>query len=241
MLLKEWGEKATTLVEPWVILGRDARVITIFSQIMSSQQIVAPHSFSSVGEDVVASLTLLGIDSNDPVKIVINSPGGHVDAGFMIIQAMNHLKAKGIEVWTVDLCRTMSMGGIILMMGTKGRRYAMENTLIHTHFGKRSISGESQADIDEAIKYTEAINQTIYRYMSENSNIPEFHIKRQGLDGYDPAKFKDLTERIKVIKNFLNNETLMSPEEAREAGIIDKVLSPGDPIIDQIYSKQRSG
>ena len=71
----------------------------------------------------------------------------------------------------------------------------------------------------------------------DESRVKEFHLKKMGLEGYDKAKLNDPNERIKLIKNFLSHETLMDPEEAKEAGIIDKVLSPGDPIIDQIYTK----
>ncbi len=240
MFLREWSNKQTTLVDLSTILSREARIVTIFSQIISSQQIVAPNSFPSVAEDVLLSLWVLAGESNDPVKILINSPGGDVMAGFTIIQAMNHLKAKGIEVWTVDLCQCMSMGGIILMMGTKGKRYALENTLVHTHFGGRQISGKTESDVDEAYQHTEKVNKTIYRLISENSTIPEFYVKkRDELADYDKRKLTDPNERVKLVKNFLNHDTFMDPEEAKEAGIIDKVLSPGDPIIDQIYSAQR--
>ncbi|KKT82484.1 MAG: ATP-dependent Clp protease proteolytic subunit [Candidatus Yanofskybacteria bacterium GW2011_GWA2_44_9] len=237
MLVKPWSEKPVTLVDPWVFLAREARTIPIFSQIISSQQISSPSSFPSVAEEVYGSLMILGTESKDPVKIVINSPGGDIQAGFTIIQAMNHLKAKGIEVWTVNLCQSMSMGGIILMMGTPRRRYALENTLTHTHFGLRGAGGAREHDIEEVHKYQSRLNQTIYEMISDNSKIPELQVKRMDLAGYDKNLLKNKKERVKLVKAFIDNETLMAPEEALEAGMIDKVLLPGDPIIDAIYQK----
>ncbi len=235
MLVRPWGDKTVNLVTPWTILARDARIVNIFGTIMSSQQISAPNSYPSVAEDVYASLMLLGLDSKEPVKIVLNSPGGDIAAGFTIIQAMNHLKAKGIEVWTLDLCETMSMGGIILMMGTKGRRFALENTMILTHFGKRSVGGESEADFEEARDHIDRINQILYQLISENSDIPEYYLKKMELK-VDEGMLKNPEKRLKLIKDFLSHQALMTPDQGLEAGMIDKVLRPGDPIIDQIFS-----
>src|SRR3989344_8138856 len=135
-MLRPYSENGSVnLVGPWVLFGKDARVVKVFTPIISSRDVPAimPEGGPnfSIAEEVYGSLIQLGLENKDPVKIVLNSPGGNIMAGFTIIQAMEHLKAKGIEVWTVNLLESMSMAGILLMMGTKGRRYTLGDTLIH--------------------------------------------------------------------------------------------------------------
>lgn len=247
-MLRAFSEKGpVNLVDPWVIFGKESRVVTIFSPIMSSQDMVVAEGDApiSIAEQIYGSLIQLGLESLDPVKIIINSTGGSVLPGFMIIQGIEHLKAKGITVITVNQCYSLSMGGIILMMGTKGHRYALQDSLTLTHFGKRSFSVTTHDDKQELEKHSNRIDDRIYELMVDYSTIPEFHVKRQLAQEMviaDPVRVQtDRVLRIKLVRQFLNTNVYMSPEEAEEAGIVDRVLSPGDPLIDEIYKKVNGG
>lgn len=240
-MLRPYFERgAVNLVDTWELFGKDARVIKIFTPIISSRDVPAimpeggPHF--SIAEQVYGSLIQLGLESRDPVKIVLNSPGGNIMAGFTIIQAMEHLKAKGIEVWTVDLLEAASMAGILLMMGTRGRRFTLGDTLVHTHFGERMVGGKTHEDWQESVKHVERINERLYQLISDNSLIPEFFVEESDLPIVEPGRVKtDKELRVKLVQQFLNQNKLLSPEQAKKAGIIDGILLPGDPIIDQIY------
>ena len=244
-MLRPYSDKGpVNLVGPWVVFAKESRIVTIFTPIISSQDIMVVEGTAtpSIAEEIYGSLIQLGIEGPEPVKVAINSPGGGVSAGFTIIQGMEHLKAKGITVITLNMCSAISMAGIILMMGTKGHRYALQDTLILTHFGERNSGGKTARDVEEANKHIERINQRIYELMADNSDIPEFHVQRSELDLVRPEDIKSNRQlRIKLIKQFLDTNVFMSPEEALQAGIIDKVLAPGDPIIDEIYRKVNRG
>src|SRR3989344_6269181 len=98
-----WGNVSVNLVSPWDIFERDSRVVTLFGPVMSVSNVnlISDRSLSFLAEDMFGAIIMLGMESNKPVKIVINSVGGDVRAGFTIIQVIEHLKKKGIEVWTV--------------------------------------------------------------------------------------------------------------------------------------------
>jgi ATP-dependent Clp protease, protease subunit len=230
----EWGEKTRNLVGSWDIFSRDSRVIPIFNAIISSQNVTSTQSMPSVAEQVYGDLILLGQKSKDPVKIVINSPGGSVLAGFTIIQAMSHLKAKGIEVWTLNLCQSMSMGGVILAMGTQGRRYTIDNSLVHAHSGDQVIRGRTD-DVESITEFNKHVTETLVNLLCENTKIAEYYIRKEGLEDDIDVSSLSHDKRVKFTKKFLGTERMLKPEDAVEAGMADKVLSPGDQLIDEIF------
>jgi len=232
---------SVNLVDPWIIFNRDSRVVTIFTPIMSSQEILVIEGSHpvSIAEQIYGSLISLGLENNRPVKIVINSPGGDIIAGFIIIQAIEHLKAKGTEVWTLNLVEAKSMAGIILMSGTKGKRYALGDTTTHTHFGQRTAGGRTHDDVQESMKFIERIDERLFQLISTNSLIPEYYVSEfAAKTGISPDPDKVRTDdklRLTIVRQFLSMNKFMDPEEAKKAGIIDHVLLPGDPMIDTIF------
>lgn len=234
-MLRAWDKgKPVTLVDVWNILYRDARIISLFGHVVSSNRVMAVQSIPCVAEDVIGSIMLLSQESKEPIKIVINNTGGDVNDGFAIIQAMEHAKAKGIEVWTVDICQAASMATMIFLMGTKGKRFVLNNTITHLHSGSRSVAGRSE-DVDALNEFSKNhFTKTLYKMLLENTKLPEYWNKKSEA-GYNAEQLSDTKYRLKLLADFMNGERFLMADEAIEAGIADKVLMPGDPIIDDIY------
>lgn len=241
-MLREWNGKAITLVDTWNILYRDARIVSLFGHVVSSNAVLSAQSVPFVTEDIIGSIMLLSQDSKDPIKILINNVGGNVNDGFAIIQAMEHAKAKGIEVWTVNICQSSSMATIILLMGTKGKRFVFNNTITHLHSGNKSISGKPE-DVENLQRFSnEHFLKTLGRMLMENTSIPEYWNNRESDEDarYTLEQLKKTSVRAKLLDDFMNGERFLLSREAIEAGVADKVLMPGDPIIDAIYSSAKN-
>lgn len=235
-MLREWKKNGgpVTLVDVWNILYRDARIVSLFGHVISSNRLLSVQSVPCVAEDVIGSLMLLSQESNEPIKMVINNTGGDVNDGFAIIQAMEHVKAKGIEVWTVNLCQSASMATIILMMGSKNRRYVLNNTITHLHSGSKTIGGKSE-DVDEIHEFMKKhYTKTTLRWLLGNTKLPDYW-NRVSEGGYTPEQLAEERIRTKLLNDFMGGERYLVANEAIEAGIADKVLMPGDPIIDSIF------
>lgn len=239
-MFKAWGEKPVTLVNPWDVWSRDFRIVPIFHTISLRQEIsepiITPLYFT---EDICGELIMFGKESKAPVKVLLNSPGGSVVGGYMIIQAIEHLKRLGIEVWTVNFFATHSMAAMILMAGTPGRRYMIDGGITHTHSGTQSGSGRPD-DVEEIGKFQARLKDWMYNFISENSKIPEFRGAELGIEvlPFSGLEGPDLkVSRIKFIKDFLQVERYLAADETKQAGIVDDILYPGDPRINQIFSR----
>lgn len=239
-MLKAWGEKPVTLVSPWDAWSRDFRIVPIFQTISMRQEnnddSTAANHYSA--EDICGELIALSNENKAPIKILINSPGGSILGGYMIIQIVEHLKKIGIEVWTVNFFATHSMAAIILMAGTPGRRYAIDGGVIHTHSGMQGASGRPD-DVEEMSKFQTRIKDWMYDFISKNSKIPEFRNAELGIGKPSSLKSKKLNPKLGagLIKDFLQIERFLTADEAKLAGIVDDVLRPGDKRINQIFSR----
>ncbi len=237
MLSRPWSlkEEVRMLVDPWTLFGRDGRVVTLFNPIISSSEIMSiSGGVPAVAENFLSDLFLLAQESNDPVKIVINCPGGTVQGGFTIVQAMEHLKAKGIEVWTINMGLAASMAGLILSVGTKGRRYVFNRATTHAHeIQIKGMSGRS-TDVEESQRHLKYMREEFENLLAVHTKIPEYFVKITDLE-INKSKLVDPEFRKKLIKEFIKQERLMTGPEAQEAGIVDQVLMPGDPLLDEIF------
>jgi len=236
-VLREWKKEGgtVTLVDDWNILYRDARIISLFGIVVSSNRVLSPQSIPCITENIIAELMLLIQESHDPIKIVINNIGGGVNDGFAINQAMEHVKVKGIEIWTINICQAASMAAMILMMGTKGRRYVLNNTITHLHSGTTNPGEARPEDLDSFMKFAEKhFRATFHKWLLENTKLPEYWNRTSGAE-YSEDQLAKPAIRLKLVQDFLHGERYLVASEAVEAGIADKVLMPGDPIIDEIY------
>ena len=186
---------------PYVIEknGRDERVMDIYSRLLSDRIIFLGSTINDeVANSVVAQLLYLQAD--DPKKDVhmyINSPGGAVSAGLAIYDTMQYISC---DVCTYCIGQCASMGAILLTAGAAGKRFALPNGRVMIHqplAGMEGTAEEILIHMKEFAKVKEKINQILIRHT-----------------GHPYEKISQDTDR----------DYFMSAEEARDYGLIDKVL-----------------
>ena len=152
---------------------------------------------------VVAQLLLL--DSENPEKdimLYINSPGGSVTAGFAIYDTMQHIRA---DVSTICLGQAASMGAFLLSSGAKGKRLALPHSrvLIHQPLGGALGGAQGQAtDIEIQAQEILRIKKSLNEILAANTG-----------------------QSIKKIEKDTDRDYIMTPQEALEYGMIDKVIT----------------
>jgi ATP-dependent Clp protease, protease subunit len=150
---------------------------------------------------------MLYLDSDDPGKpiyLYINSPGGSVTAGLAIYDTMRHIKS---EVVTICVGLAASMGSFLLSGGTKGKRLALPHSRIMIHQPSGGIQGRRQAtDIDIEAKEILRLRVQLNQMMADNTG-----------------------QSIEKIQKDTDRDYFMSAYEAKEYGLIDKVIEDKDP------------
>ncbi|KYC42686.1 ATP-dependent Clp protease proteolytic subunit [Scytonema hofmannii PCC 7110] len=143
---------------------------------------------------------LLYMDSDDPTKdisIYINSPGGSVTAGLAIYDTMHHIKAN---IVTICVGMAASMGSFLLAAGTKGKRLALPNTRILIHQPLGGAQGQA-TDIQIEAKQILRMRQQLNEMLAARTGQP-----------------------IEKIQKDTDRDYWMSAQEAKEYGLIDRVI-----------------
>jgi len=186
--------------------SRGERAYDIYSRLLRERIIFLGDAV----EDHVANLIiaqLLFLDSEDPEKdifLYINSPGGVVTSGLAIYDTMQYVRAP---VSTICLGMAASMASVLLAAGAKGKRYSLPNSRIMIHQGSGGFRGNTP-DVFIQVKELETLNERLHEILAEHSGQPVDKVRRD-------------TDR----------DYFMSPEAAKEYGIIDAVYSAaGDPL-----------
>jgi ATP-dependent Clp protease protease subunit len=181
--------------------GRGERAYDIYSRLLKDRIIFIGTPI----DDHVASLVIaqmLFLEAEDPEKDVflyINSPGGSVTAGMAIYDTMQFVKP---DIATTCMGIAASMGAFLLTAGTKGKRAALTNSRIMIH---QPMAG-TQGQVSDIIIMTE-------EFVKTKKKLNELLVKHTG---QSPDRIEKDTDR-----NFF-----MSPDEAQEYGIIDKIYGP---------------
>ncbi len=156
-----------------------------------------------LAEKVVRQLLLLEAESDDPIKVFIDSPGGDVDAGFAIFDMMRFVKP---DVYTVGMGLVASAGALILLASPRDHRIGLPNShyLIHQPLsGIRGVATEIEIHAKELEKLRKKLNELI---SSET--------------GQELSKVEKDTDR----------DYWMNAEEAASYGLISGVISKRDEL-----------
>ena len=148
---------------------------------------------------IVAQMLLL--DSENPEKdimLYINSPGGSVTAGLAIYDTMQHIRA---DVQTICLGQAASMGAFLLCSGTKGKRMALPHSRVLIHQPLGGAQGQA-TDIEIQAQEILRIKKKLNEIMAANTG-----------------------QSIKKLEKDTDRDYIMTPEEALEYGMIDKVIT----------------
>ena len=187
---------------PYVIeqTGAGEKAYDIYSRLLKDRVIMLSDQITDDIASVVTS-ELLFLEADDPdkdISIYINSPGGSVTAGLAIYDTMNDIKP---DVCTICIGLGASMGAFLLSSGAKGKRFALPNAEIMIHQPLGGFQGQA-SDIQI---HAENIMKT-------KQKLNELLAKNTGQD-------------LETIIRDTDRDNFMTAEEAREYGLIDKVIS----------------
>ena len=180
--------------------SRGERSFDIFSRLLRERIIF----LGTPVDDMVANLIvaqLLLLDSENPEKdimLYINSPGGSVTAGLAIYDTMQHIRA---DVQTICLGQAASMGAFLLCSGAKGKRMALPHSRVLIHQPLGGAQGQA-TDIEIQAQEILRIKKTLNEIMASNTG-----------------------QSIKKIEKDTDRDYIMTPQEALEYVMIDRVIT----------------
>ena len=192
---------------PYVIeqTGRGERTYDVYSRLLKERIIFLGSPIDSeVANVVTAQLLLLDSQSREqPINLFINCPGGEVYAGLAIYDVMQYISAP---VHTNCVGIAMSMGSAILMAGEKGHRVALPHSRIMIHAGSAGFPRASLPDLEvQAREFADIRNM-----------LEEIYHRHTG---HSREKLRADMER----------DRFMSPQQALEYGLIDRIVEPRAP------------
>lgn len=180
-------------------------VMSPYVELYKSRNILLTGTIDSeMASAVIAQL--LSLEAQDPeedITIYIDSPGGSVSAGMSIYDTMQILKC---DVRTIVTGMAASMAAVLLSGGTKGKRYALENSEVMIHQPMSGIQGQA-SDIKIAADHVLKIKKRLNEIISKNTGKPMDQVQ---ID----------TDR----------DNYMDAEEAIEYGIIDHIMTKEDRV-----------
>jgi len=179
--------------------GRGERAYDIYSRLLKERIIFLVGTINDNAASLVTA-QLLFLESEDPKKEIyfyINSPGGLVTAGLGVYDTMQYIKP---DVSTFCIGQASSMGSFLLTAGAKGKRFSLPNSRIMVHQPSAGFQGQA-TDIE--------IHANEILFLKKRLN--EIYANHTG-------------RTIDEIKKALERDKFMNPKDAKEFGLIDKVV-----------------
>ncbi len=186
---------------PYVIEknGRDERAMDIYSRLLKDRIIFLGSQVNDESANAIVA-QLLFLNSEDPsadVHLYINSPGGSVTAGLAIYDTMQYI-ACDVATYCIGQCA--SMGAVLLTAGAAGKRFALPNSRIMIHQPLAGMEGTAEEILIHAREFKK-IKEKMNGILLKHTGKPLDQIERD-------------TDR----------DRFMSAEEARDYGLIDRVI-----------------
>jgi ATP-dependent Clp protease protease subunit len=191
----------TNYIIPTVIetTGRYERAYDIYSRLLKDRIIFLGTAIDDNVSNIVVA-QLLFLEAQDPdkdISVYVNSPGGSVSAGMAIYDTMQYIKP---QVSTICVGLAASMGAFLLMAGEPGKRYSLPNSKIMIHQplgGAEGQAADVEIQVRELMKTKQHLNEVISKHTGKT---------------------------IEQIEKDTDRNYWMTPDEAQEYGIIDKVI-----------------
>lgn len=182
--------------------SRGERAYDIYSRLLNDRIIMLSEDVNDTTASLVVAqlLYLESQDSEKDISLYINSPGGSITAGMAIYDTMNYIKC---DVATICMGMAASMGAFLLSSGAKGKRMALPNSeiMIHQPLISGGLSGQC-TDIKIHADHLVRTRQKMNKILSENTGQP-----------------------LEIIEHDTERDNFMYAEQAKEYGLIDKVIS----------------
>jgi ATP-dependent Clp protease protease subunit len=176
------------------------RAYDIYSRLLKDRIVFVSGTIGTdMANTVIAQLLFLEKENpQEDIQMFINSYGGEITAGMAIIDTMNYVKC---DISTIAVGLAASMGTVLLVSGTKGKRFALPNSKIHIHQPIGGVQGQAS---DIAIEAKEIIKtrETLYKILANRTG-----------------------KTAKQIEKDADRDKYFTAKEAKEYGIIDKVIT----------------
>jgi ATP-dependent Clp protease protease subunit len=180
--------------------GREERSYDIYSRLLKDRIIFLGQQVDDqISNSLVAQMLFL--QSDDPksdIHLYINSPGGSITAGMAIYDTMQFVSC---DVATYCIGQAASMGAALLTAGAKGKRFALPNARIMIHQPLAGMQGTA-AEVEIHVGELRRIKQRMNELMVEHTG-----------------------HTLEEIERDTDRDRFMSAEEARDYGLVDKVVS----------------
>ena len=186
---------------PYVVeqTNRGERSYDIFSRLLNDRIIFLGEEVNATTASLVVA-QLLYLEAQDPdkeIQLYINSPGGSVTDGMAIYDTMQYIKC---DVSTICVGMTASMGAFLLSSGTKGKRLALPNAEIMIHQPSAGTKGQV-TDMAIHLRRLEIIKKRLNHILADNTG-----------------------QSVETVTADCERDNFMTAEEAKEYGLIDKVI-----------------
>lgn len=174
------------------------RSYDIFSKLLKNRIIILSGTINDESANtIVAELLYLDSLNHEDISLYINSPGGSVTAGFAIYDTMNLIKS---DVSTICMGLSASMAAFLLSSGSKGKRYALPNSEIMIHQPLGGAEGQA-TEIKIAAEHIIKTKKKLNKILALNTK-----------------------QKLEKIEQDTERDYFLEAKEAKEYGLIDKVL-----------------
>ncbi len=201
LALDKYTDIVSSYISPTIIEERQLNVaqMDVFSRLMMDRIIFMGTQVDDYSANVIQA-QLLYLDSADPgkdISIYLNSPGGSVYAGLGIYDTMQYISS---DVSTICTGMAASMAAVLLVAGTKGKRFALKHSRIMIHQPMGGAQGQA-SDIEITAREIQKLKKELYNIIADHSGNPFERIEKDS-----------------------DRDYWMTAAEAQEYGMIDSVL-----------------
>ena len=201
LALDKYIDITSSYISPTIIEERQMNVaqMDVFSRLMMDRIIFLGTQIDDYAANVIQA-QLLYLDSSDPgkdISIYLNTPGGSVYAGLSIYDTMQYISS---DVSTICTGMAASMGAVLLVAGTTGKRFALQHSRVMIHQPMGGAQGQA-SDIEITAREIQKLKKELYTIIANHSGKPYEQIEKDS-----------------------DRDYWMTAAEAKEYGMIDDVL-----------------
>jgi len=181
--------------------ARGERAYDIYSRLLKSRIVFLSGPIDDPVADLIIAqmLFLESEDADGDIDLYIHSPGGHVNAGLAIYDTIQFIKP---DVSTICMGLAASMGALLLTAGANGKRYALPHAEVMIHQVSAGVQFSQATDVEIHARHILKMKDRLNQILARHTGQPMERVQRD-------------TER----------DYFMSAEEAREYGLVDKVMT----------------
>ena len=179
--------------------GNGERGYDIYSRLLKDRIIFVDGEIDDISADLIVA-QILFLESENPdkdISMYINSPGGSVTAGLAIYDTMQYVKC---DIQTICIGQACSMGALLLAGGTVGKRYSLPSSRIMIHQPSGGVRGQ-ESDITVQAKELLRLKKLSSGFLTDKAG-----------------------KSFETIAKDIERDFFMTAEEAKEYGLIDKVM-----------------